>query len=175
MSRTNLSKREGPADWVKRLLFAGLIVALALVAEFTKSLYWYFGHSGRFVNPMQMSSVVIDVERGWLRTQWPPNSMYFEKVDLFATDRIVGSFMVTSDPEQVRRSIDAIPASSRTVRRFRWGEGFLSHAALSLEEHPRASNEGSNFTVVLVPAYGVQIATQRPDLLNEIVQMRPQR
>jgi hypothetical protein len=94
-------------------------------------------------------------------------------VDLFATDRIVGSFIVTSDPERVRKLLDAIPDSSRTMLKFRWGEGVLTQAALPPEEHSRAPSEPPSFTVVLVPAYGIQIATQRPDLLDDIVKIRP--
>ncbi|MFN7725112.1 MAG: hypothetical protein ACK5QH_08595, partial [Rubrivivax sp.] len=125
-----------------------------------------------FVDPIQMPSVAIDLERGWLRSRWFQNSMYFEKVDLFATDHVVGSFMITSDPAQVRRLLDAIPDSSKTVRNFRWGEGFLTQAAPSDEVRVNGLHDSPAFTIVLVPAYGIQIATQRTDLLDEIVEIR---
>jgi hypothetical protein len=146
-----------------RVSLVALALLLAVVAEYWNSLRWYLGSSGMVLGVKQLDGVSVELQEGWLRTKWDSHSMYFQKVDVFASDRVVGSFLITDDPNKVRRLMEASATSIATYRRFSWGDAF------QLNDTTQA---GIAPTVLLVPSLGVQISTQQPELLSEIIELK---
>lgn len=110
------------------------------------------------------------MQRGWLRTKWDSDSMYFQKVDIFGSDRIVGAFLITDDPKGVQHLVES--QAYTTAKKYTWGEVLWKENGMAANNQPEPNKTQPPSTPMLVPSLGIRIATSQPELLNEVVQLK---